>query len=125
VTFLLDANTFIYLASGDFPHLTQRVDELLEHVRTSAIVLAEVALGSENGLSPPPDVLADLLLLMPVVPFDQAAADAYARLPFKRGRFDRLLAAHALSLNAVVVTANEQDFADIPGLRLENWTKPQ
>ncbi|PMZ78725.1 VapC toxin family PIN domain ribonuclease, partial [Pseudomonas sp. FW306-2-11AD] len=50
------------------------------------------------------------------------AAREYARLPFKRARFDRLLAAHALSLGATIVTNNEADFADVPGLRVENWS---
>lgn len=32
-----------------------------------------------------------------------------------------LIAAHALSLNLIVVTANEQEFSRIPGLKVENW----
>ena len=43
-------------------------------------------------------------------------------LPFKRARFDRLLAAHALSLGVTIITNNESDFADVPGLTVENWT---
>jgi tRNA(fMet)-specific endonuclease VapC len=57
-----------------------------------------------------------------MLPFDEAAARAYARLPFKRARFHRLLAAHALSIGAAVVTGNVTDFADIPGLQVEDWT---
>lgn len=59
----------------------------------------------------------------PVVPFDVAAARIYSRLPFKRGTFDRLIAAHALALGATLVTNNEADFTDIPDLRIENWTR--
>lgn len=59
---------------------------------------------------------------IPILSFDDAAAREYARLPFKRARFDRLLAAHALSLRATIVTNNEADFADVPGLRVENWS---
>ena len=47
---------------------------------------------------------------------------AYTPLPFKRGTFDRLIAAHALALGLTVVTNNERDFADVPGLKVENWT---
>jgi len=62
--------------------------------------------------------------LIAALPFDRAAAEYYAKIPFRRGRFDRLIAAHALALGLTVVTANEADFADVPGLRVENWTQP-
>ena len=58
-----------------------------------------------------------------VLPFDHLAAKIYARLPFRRGSFDRLIAAHALSLGLVLVTDNERDFADIDDLIVENWMR--
>src|SRR3546814_17227019 len=70
-----------------------------------------------------PEVLEAFLAAIPLVPFDESAARAYSKLPFRRARFDRLLAAHALSLDVVVITNNEGDFADVPGLRIENWTR--
>ncbi len=88
----------------------------------SAISFAEIALGSNLGKPPTPVVLETFIRNVPLLPFDEAAAQAYARLPFKRARFDRLLAAHALSIGATVVTNNEGDFADVPGLTIENWT---
>jgi len=91
-------------------------------VAISSITFAEIALGSINGKAPPFDVLEAFISEIPLLDFDEAAARAYASLPFKRGRFDRLLAAHSLSLGAVLVTNNERDFADIPGLKIENWT---
>ncbi|GAA0638680.1 hypothetical protein GCM10009424_11590 [Sphingomonas ursincola] len=75
------------------------------------------------GKPPTPQALAAFVAAVPIQPFDEAAARAYAQLPFKRARFDRLLAAHALSIGATVVTNNEGDFADIPGLKVENWTQ--
>ena len=87
----------------------------------SVISFAEIAYGTHVGKSPPPAVLDAFIAAIPLLPFDEAAAREYARLPFKRARFDRLLAAHALSIGAIVVTNNEDDFADVPGLMVENW----
>ena len=39
-----------------------------------------------------------------------------------RDRFDQLIAAHALALGITPATNNEADFADISGLKVENWT---
>lgn len=88
---------------------------------TSAIVFAEVAYGSEQGKAPPLERLAILAEEIPVMPFDESAARAYALLPFKRASYDRLIAGHALALGLTVVTDNEADFADVPGLKVENW----
>ena len=59
---------------------------------------------------------------IPILPFDRQAAIAYAQLPFRRGSFDRLIAAHALAGGLTLVTNNERDFAGVADLKLENWT---
>ena len=91
-------------------------------IAISVISYAEVAYGTYVGKPPAQDLLDAFVAAVPLVPFDGAAAREYARLPFKRARFDRLLAAHALSIGATIVTNNEADFADVAGLKVENWT---
>jgi tRNA(fMet)-specific endonuclease VapC len=123
IRYLMDADSAIYAMSGDFELMRQRITSLEPgDIAFSAISYAEVAHGTYVGKAPPREVLAAFISAIPLVPFDAAAAHAYAALPFKRARFDRLLAAHALSLSATVVTNNEGDFADVPGLQVENWT---
>jgi len=123
VRYLIDTNCCIFLFAGGYPLLKQRIGTLdKDEVGLSAIVFAELALGSANGKEPSPEALDRLVRIFPVLAFDEAAARAYAGLPFKRGRFDRLLAAHALSLDLTVITHNEADFGDVPGLKVENWT---
>jgi len=39
----------------------------------------------------------------------------------KRDALDKLIAAHAVALDVALVTNDEADFADYPGLRIENW----
>jgi len=90
---------------------------------TSAVAYAEVVHGSEWGKPPLLERLATMVEEIPVMPFDENAARAYSRIPFKRASYDRLIAAHALSLGLTVVTDNEADFADVPGLKVENWAR--
>lgn len=93
-------------------------------VAISAVSFAEVTLGTWMGKPPRQEILDAFVRVIPIVDFDEAAARAYAKLPFKRARFDRLLAAHALSIGAIIITNNEADFVDVPGLKVENWTLP-
>jgi len=124
VRYLIDTNCLIYLFADTYPALTRRIAETaVGEIGLSTIVLAEFALGLQRGIELPDERLALLVEQMPVQPFDQAAAEAYARLPFRRGRFDRLLAAHAVSRGATLITNNPRDFVDIPDLKVENWTQ--
>lgn len=103
--------------------ISRRIADVDEgEIGISAISFAEIALGTFIGKPPPSEVLEAFVAAIPLLPFDEAAAREYAKLPFKRARFDRLLAAHALSIGAIVITNNEADFADVPGLKVENWT---
>ncbi len=121
--YLLDSNALIAIGLDTDEKIVGRAGECdAGEMVTSAIVLAEVLHGSERGKPPALDALALMLEEIPVLPFDDNAAKAYATLPFKRASYDRLIAAHALSHGLVVVTDNEADFRDVPGLVVENWT---
>jgi tRNA(fMet)-specific endonuclease VapC len=120
--YLLDTNIIVALTIYAEESVVRRAAECdAGDMVTSSIALAEVALGTERGQSPTMDELRAFLEEVRVLDFDYKAALAYAQLPFKRGSFDRLIAAHALSHGLIVVTKNEKDFVEIPGLRVENW----
>ncbi|MES2497771.1 MAG: type II toxin-antitoxin system VapC family toxin [Pseudomonadota bacterium] len=121
--YLLDSNIIIRMtmASGDI--LRARIAECDDgDLVTSAIVLAEVVYGSGQGKPPVLDQLRAFLAEVPVLDFDLKAALAYASLPFRRASYDRLIAAHALSQELIIVTDNVTHFADVSGLQVENWT---
>jgi tRNA(fMet)-specific endonuclease VapC len=123
--YLLDSNIIIRLALGVGEALRTRLTECEEgDLVTSAIAFAEVAYGSANQKPPPMEQLQTFIEEVPVLDFDYKAALAYASLPFRRSSYDRLIAAHALSHGLIVVTDNVAHFADIPGLKVENWTLP-
>jgi tRNA(fMet)-specific endonuclease VapC len=121
--YLLDSNILIGIATAQNDKLRASVAECdAGDLATSAISFAEVAYGSIQGKPPFLDDLRVLTEEVEVLPFDETAALVYANLPFKRASYDRLIAAHALALGLTVVTDNERDFADVPGLKFENWT---
>jgi len=122
--FLIDADSAIYATTGQHESLRDRLADCEPgEIGLSAISYAEIVLGMEQGKPPTASALEEFVSAVPIVAFDDAAAHAYAKLPFKRARFDRLLAAHAVSLNAILVTNNISDFADVPALVVENWTQ--
>ena len=128
MAYLLDTNIAIHARDG----VEVVLDRLLRHegaVFLSALSLAEL----QRGIHSPSDLstlrrarLEKLLLVLPVLPFDAAAARAYgdiiAKIGWSRTRdLDRLIAGHAMSTHSTFVTANTADFASVPGLTLENW----
>ena len=120
--YLLDTNICIYLLEARNDGLRRRIERSNEgELTTSAIVYAEVMIGARKLGAV--EAATALFERIPPQPFDTAAGEAYASLPFSRGNLDRLIAAHALALGLILVTNNERDFADVPGLKVENWTQ--
>jgi tRNA(fMet)-specific endonuclease VapC len=63
---------------------------------------------------------------VPVLAFEERAAESYGIIASavrdrRRDALDPLIAAHAVSVGASLVTNNEADFKDYPGLIVENW----
>jgi tRNA(fMet)-specific endonuclease VapC len=121
--FLLDSNIIIYLLEGLSDSARERIEQCRPgEVATSAVAYAEVMRGIALD-----DIVARrkveaFFSIVKILPFDTEAALCYTRVPFKRGHFDRLIAAHAIATNLTVITNNSADFADVPGLKFENWT---
>lgn len=128
--FMLDTNASSEAIRGH-PAINAKLQALpLETWCISAITAAE----HTYGLAKKPEAvrLAQLvhafLQLANVLPWDRDAADALGpvRAALERsgrpiGTYDTLIAAHALSRNLILVTANVGEFERVRGLRIENW----
>lgn len=121
--FMLDSNVVIAVALATGEAVRRRMAEYQEgDFAISSIAYSEVIHGSVRGKPPELARLQAFIEEVPVLPFDEKAARSYATIPFKRAGYDRLIAAHALSLGLTVITDNVKHFADVPGLVVENWT---
>lgn len=127
--YMLDTNMCIYLMKNQPRQVAERFAAcLVGDVVMSAITYAELEYGVTVSAHPARERqhLAALIEDIPVAPFDSAAASAYgpireATRERRKDHLDKLIAAHALALDVVLVTNNERDFAVYPGVRIENW----
>lgn len=131
--YMLDTNMCIYLMKNQPEEVAQRFAECyVGDVVMSSITYAELEYGVAVAADPEQEHrnLANLVEDIQVVPFDAPAGVAYgpirlATRGIKKDALDKLIAAHALSLNVIVVTNNEKDFAKYPGIAMENWLTPE
>jgi len=127
--YMLDTNICIYLMRSSSRKLDARFASLhIGDAGVSSITLGELRVGIEKSSSRKADeaALAGLLEDLIVAPFDAQAAVSYgilrAAVPSRqRNALDRLIAAHAISLGATLITNNESDFSGYTGLTVENW----
>lgn len=127
--YLLDTNICIDFVDGRSDVARQKMrDNRKAGLAISSITAAELLVGPKESDDPEGDQekIERFLTVIDLIDFDRPAADAYAdivrRVGMKRRSFDRLIAGHALSLGLVLVTNNSKHFADVPGLKVENWT---
>jgi tRNA(fMet)-specific endonuclease VapC len=127
---LLDTNICIHIINAKPAAVLQRFrDFRLGDIGLCSMVAAELAYGIAKSGSVRNRQALDLFLApLTILPFDEAALMAYGdlRAELERrgtpiGALDTLIAAHALSLQATLVTNNLSEFLRVPGLQLDNW----
>ncbi|MFT5083959.1 MAG: tRNA(fMet)-specific endonuclease VapC [Lentisphaeria bacterium] len=129
--YMLDTNTCIFVLKNRTTALKNKF-RAIKNICISSITYGELCFGIENGDSQlreerytQLDLFTQRLL---IDPWDEEAARQYGtiRAMLKRqgniiGNNDLLIAAHARSISAVLVTNNTKEFCRIPDISLENW----
>jgi tRNA(fMet)-specific endonuclease VapC len=100
-------------------------------IATSIIVAGEMRYGgAKRGSARLQGKIDQLLSLIPVLPLKNDADASYGRLRAELerrgtpiGANDMLIAAHALAVDATLVTDNIREFERIDGLKLVNWLR--
>jgi tRNA(fMet)-specific endonuclease VapC len=128
---MLDTNICIYLIKKQPSSVLERFHTFpVGDIGISIITLAELDYGVAKSRSHVRNraALEQFVAPLEVADFDREAAQIYGRIRASLeakgtlvGGMDLLIAAHAISLGARLVTNNLREFRRIPGLRVENW----
>ena len=130
--YLLDTDICSYIMKRSHPALLSKIQAVpLAHQAISIITLSELLYGVKLSSKPKQsrEALDAFVLHLAVLDWSGEAAEHYAdiRADLKKrgqpiGSNDLLIAAHARSLKATLVTNNVREFAKVKGLKVENWT---
>ena len=125
---MLDTHICIYIIKRHPPQVLRRLEALMQGSAVMSVVTySELRAGLEMqnaNRAQDERVLKLLISRIPVLPFVQADAESFGVLRAAvRDTMDQLIAAHAVSVGATLVTNNEADFKDYPGLMVENWAR--
>jgi tRNA(fMet)-specific endonuclease VapC len=128
---MLDTDICIYIIKRKPLRVLERLESIQpDQLSMSAITFAELMNGAKKSQRVEANVsrLNALGEILEICSFDQQAALAYGDVRSsleKRGEVigphDLLIAAHALSLDRILVTNNEREFKRVEGLKVDNW----
>ncbi|TYB33023.1 MAG: type II toxin-antitoxin system VapC family toxin [Flexistipes sinusarabici] len=129
--YMLDTNICGYIIRNKPEHLREKLKKADTEgtLALSAVVVSELLYGAMKKKS---DKLLDIVLMFisnfTIFDFDRDAASEYAgiraSLEFSGkliGANDLFIAAHAKSLDALLITNNTKEFKRVNGLKIENW----
>ena len=131
--YLLDTDICAFILRRSPERLLERVQSVpLDQQCISMMTLAELLFGVEksNRKKANRAAVEALVQHLAVLDWSRAAAECYAgiRVDLERrgqmiGASDLMIAAHALSVGATLVTNNVRDFRRVKSLVVENWTE--
>ena len=129
--FMLDTNAVSYALRGTETHLNEKLKSVaMSQLCISAVTEAELLYGLAKCGNPTEleRLVHEFLIRVEVLPWDSTAASAYAVLRNKLegaglslGNLDLLIAAHSLSVGAILVTHDQAFFKAEQFLHLVDW----
>lgn len=130
--YLLDTDICIYLIIKKNRNLIEKFKTTQKNhpVAISSITYAELQFGIQNNSKFMENQIALAEFLTPLITldFDEKAGIQFGKIRVKLqstgkiiGPYDMLIAAHALSLQATLITNNNREYSRVEGLHVENW----
>jgi len=127
---MLDTDVSSYIIRRRPESLAQHLERHADEICVSVITAAELRFGVEKSRRAKlAGLVENFLERLSVLDWTHAVTPHYARIraALERigkpiGNVDLMIAAHAVSEGATVVTNNVRHFADVPGLKIQEWT---
>ena len=128
--FMLDTDLCIYLINERDVTLRERFEANAGNICISSVTYAELCFGVAHSARVERNSreLDAFCLDLDILPFDTEAGVHYGDIRHalsRPGRLiganDLLIAGHARSVDATLVTNNEREFSRVPDLMIENW----
>ena len=130
--FMLDTNICSYILRNRPSSVKAHFDEVGPGaLEISTVVLAELLFGAtrHERAEAIRNEVSDFASLLSVIAWDEPAAEHYGviRADLEKsgtpiGAMDMMIAAHARSRGATLVSNNRRHFDKVPGLLITNWT---
>jgi tRNA(fMet)-specific endonuclease VapC len=134
IRYLLDTNIASLVIKGNSSAVDRRLVRVpMAQLAISAVTEGELRFGSARlpHATRLHNMIEDFFLRVAILPWDSEAAQQYGNLraTLERdgqpmGNLDAMIGAHALALDATLVT-NDRAFTRIKKLKIEDWTKPR
>jgi tRNA(fMet)-specific endonuclease VapC len=131
--YMLDTNICIFIINKKSPRVLQKIAaQDVGDICISSITVAELFYGvyKSERIEQNHQALTQFLLPLVVLEFDALASEMYGKIRMRLekkgtpiGSMDMLIAAHASSAKMTLVTSNTKEFARVPDLVVEDWTK--
>jgi tRNA(fMet)-specific endonuclease VapC len=138
--FILDTDSASLFLAGN-QKLIYRVTQEVPHVVTTIVTVQELFNGWAGRVNDPAEAnnlvriygklwqTTEFLKTIEILTFSELANTYHQRLILehkflgkKRLEKDMRIAAIALSVGGTIITCNQKDFAQVPGLKIEDWT---
>jgi tRNA(fMet)-specific endonuclease VapC len=132
IRYLLDTNMASFVIKGTSSAVDRRLVKVpMAQLAISAVTEGELRFGAARlpQSTRLHNMIEDFFLRVAILPWDSDAAQQYGQLRAtleregqKMGNLDTMIGAHALALDAILVT-NDRTFRRIKKLKVEDWTK--
>jgi tRNA(fMet)-specific endonuclease VapC len=129
--FLLDTNIIIAYLKGNHA-IKDKIISNIEEIAVSALVIAELNYGAKSSQYREKNLekLSRFIDIIQIIPFDLSCAIKFGDIKSRlraigkpTGEVDALIAATAMTHDAILITNNLRHFENIEGLKTENWLK--